>query len=110
MKKKVAIIGVIALLSFATPAAISAVHSKADESKSSVTSPSVIGAIQNDITSSVAPVTTPPEAAPGIAPPTGLSTYSQENQNDGGDMNQSNDGDMNQGDDGDMNQGDNSDD
>ena len=110
MKKTVAIIGAIALLSIATPAAISAIHSKSDELKPSVTSPYVIGAIQNEVTSSVAPVTTPPEVAPGIAPPPDLSSDSQENQNDDGDMNQVDDGDMNQVDDGDMNQGDNGDD
>ncbi len=110
MKKKVAIIGAIALLSFATPAAISAAHSKSDELKPSVTSPYVIGAVQNDVTSSVAPVTTPPEVTPGIAPPPDLSTDSQENQSDDGDMNPSDDGDVNQSDDGDMNQGDNGDD
>ena len=108
MKKTVAIIGAIALLSIATPAAISAVHSNSDELKSSVTTPNVIGAIQNDITSSVAPVTTPPGVTPGIAPPLGLSIDSQEN--DDGDMNQGDDGDMNQGDDGDMNQDDEGDD
>ena len=93
MKKKVAVIGAIGVLSIATPAAISAVHSKSDELKPSVTSPYTIGAIQNDITSSGAPVTTTPEVTPGITPPPGLSRDSQENQNDDGDMNQNDDGD-----------------
>ena len=110
MKKTVAIIGAIALLSIATPAAISAVHSKSDGLKSSVTSPNVIGAVQNDITSNVAPVTTPSGVTPGIAPPLDLSIDSQENQNDDGDMNEDDDGDMNQNDDGDMNQDDEGDD
>ena len=101
MKKTVAIIGAIALLSIATPAAISAVQSKSDELKSSVTALNVNDEIQNEITSSAAPVTTPAEVTPEIAPPEDFSNDSQENQDDDGDMNQDDDGDMNQDDDGD---------
>ena len=96
MKKTVAIIGTIALLSIATPAAISAVHNKSDESKPSVTSPSVIGAIQDDITSSDAPSATPPGVTPGIESPLGLSINSQENQYDEGEMNQDDEDDLDQ--------------